>query len=209
MLPAPSIEDPNESGAEVVDLSTARKHKAKRPRAAPRKTRAPKGTQRKARPSQASAPRPTTRARLIVAGACLVSLLFGIAVTLGYQQFLSEPQPSVSGLGSELRSWPIARLQDGMYTDGHYWLKQCDAGSPACSGYVAALVEAYAGLGLSSQFYCLPSDWRVAEVEAAVIRELRSVEAADKRSGSGLLDIQMPAIVLVTLQREAPCKAIE
>jgi hypothetical protein len=54
----------------------------------------------------------------------------------------------------------------------------------------------------------MPSDWRIAEVEAAVIRELRTAEAVDKRSGYGLLDFQMPAFVLVALQRVAPCKAV-
>jgi hypothetical protein len=213
MVPAPSIEDPSElpeaaSDPEVLDLSTARMRKAKHPRAAPRKTRAQKGTQRRARPSQGPDPRPTSRVRLIVAGASLVGVLLGNAVTLGYQRLLAEPRVDAADLAAELRSWPIARLGDGIYTDGHFWLKQCDAGSSDCTGYVAAIVEAYAGLGLDTRYYCLPSDWRVAEVEAAVIRELRYAEAADKRGGYGLLDTQMPAIVLVTLQRAAPCKAI-
>jgi hypothetical protein len=63
-------------------------------------------------------------------------------------------------------------------------------------------------LGVLESLLSLPSDWRVAELEAAVIRELRYAETADKRGGYGLLDTQMSAIVLVTLQRAAPWKAI-
>jgi hypothetical protein len=76
-------------------------------------------------------------------------------------------------------------------------LPLCDAVSPKCTAYVAGFVEPHAGI----HFFCPPSDWRIAEAQALITKELREL----RKTAPRLLDTRMIVIMLATFERELPC----
>jgi hypothetical protein len=131
-----------------------------------------------------------------------VVLLAGIAVAIGYPRLIGRPVESpVAQLQTQPAVWldnGLMNWREGEQTTGRFWLPLCDAIFPMCTAYVAGFVELHAGI---HQSFCPPPEWRIAEAQALITKELRGL----RKTAPELLDTRMIVIMLATFERELPC----
>jgi len=131
----------------------------------------------------------------------LVGLLAGIALAIGYGQFMAEETPTavLEDQVVKLRKQSAHRFEDQL--NGHFWLRQCNQHSPLCAGYISGFTRMNSIL--AHPFFC-PGDLRVAEVESVVAKELRRLN----RLSPVLLDYPMSTLMWNALERWFPCNTM-